>query len=334
MHVESDQEVQGHVEATVNAQVSGYAGPYLSTAASATGASATAGTCCAETTGSSLQTIQSSAVVAADAQTQLTGSADSVSVDSSAVGNTTGWEQINGSVQSWTGQVNSGLTSASNSGYLGTVYGNTGLSSAAVANNVTGDIDTSSTDIGVGQETYGPATNAVVDVSIGSGADIQGLASGVGNNVDVQAVASDAGMNVTQRNDAPLNAYTDLDVANWSGDASATAYGVGNSVVLSNGGPSVALWTDQASNGDVDVSAGFTGGAGGYAYTSATAIGNAVSGYACDTCGGAITATNRQIGSARVQANSTTVMGRAQAVAADASAIGNSATYRVVGSGN
>ena len=76
------------------------------------------------------------------------------------MGNTTGWEQIRGSVQTWTGQTNQGLVSSSNTGTLAAVTGNTGLSATAVANNVTGDVTNATTDIGIGQDMSGQAANA------------------------------------------------------------------------------------------------------------------------------------------------------------------------------
>jgi hypothetical protein len=112
------------------------------------------------------------------------------------------------------------------------------------------------------------------------------------------------------------------------------AYGVGNSVILSNNGPSARLWSEQTSAGDVTSSATFTGGTGANVFASSTAMGNAVSGYACAECGGSIDASNTQTSSGRVRANSTvTITGRARSVAGQATAVGNSATYEV-SSGN
>jgi hypothetical protein len=322
-----------HIEANTTVTVTGSAGPYFATTAGATGNSATAGTCCALTEGTSLQTVDTGATVAGDAISNA-GSATAVSVDASAVGNTTGWSGINGSVQTWTGQTNSGLTTASNTGEFTTVTGNTSLSATAVANNVTVDTDSTASDIGVGQIANGDGASAVIDVTIGSGGDIQAMATGVGNNVDGQHRSPESGMGVSQANNAPVTAYTNLDVANWTGDANAVAYGVGNSAVLANNGPRALMWSEQSSTGEVNVAAGFTGGTGANVFSSASAIGNAVSGYACSACGGSLEAVNNQVGSSRVRANSAVnITGRARSVAAQSNAIGNSATYEVY-SGN
>ena len=335
INVQSDQTVGAHVEAALSATINGYR-PYLSTGVSATGNRATAGTCCAGTTGSSLQTMQASAVAAGDVTTNTTGSVGAIGVDTSAVGNTTGWEQINGSVQSWTGQTNQGLTTTTNTGSIATATGNTGLTATSVGNNVTGDITTASTDIGFGQDNTGTATRSTIDMTIGQGADIQASATGVGNNIDIEATGSQIAMNATQNNTAPVTAYANMNVASWSGDANVLAYGVGNSTVVSNAGPSNAMWTQQTtSGGDITANAFFTGGAGGNVYASSTAMGNAVSGFVCSACGGDIVATNNQTGSSRVIANTGIgITGKAKSVSGAASAVGNSATYQVVGSGN
>jgi hypothetical protein len=333
LNFQSDQAVKAHVEAATDVTVTGDAGPYFATTASATGNSATAGTCCALTDGSSLQTIEAGAVVAGDAVSRSGGSAG-VSIDASAVGNTTGWEQSNGSVSTWTGQTNSGLTTATNTGVITASTGAIALSATAVANNVTVDADGAATDIGLQQISDGEGTSAVIDVAIGSGTDIQGMASGVGNNVDAQNRSPDASMNAAQSNAAPVSAYTNLNVTSWTGDANAVAYGVGNSVVLANNGPRAGLWSDQNSSGEVNANASFTGGTGANVFASSTAMGNAVSGYACSACGGEIDAINNQVGSSRVRANTAvTITGRARSVVGQANAVGNSATYEVF-SGN
>jgi hypothetical protein len=329
LNFQNDQSVAAHVEATVDGTVKGDAGPYFATTASATGNSATAGTCCALTEGSSLQNIESGAVVAGDAISNVASTA-SASVDASAVGNTTGWEQFNGEVQSWTDQTNSGQTTATNTGTITASSGNIGLSTTAVANNVTVDSDGATLDVGVQQLTDGPSTDSVVNLTIGSGTDLQATATGVGNNVDAQARGADASMNTAQTNNAPVNTYSNIEITNWTGDASVTAYGVGNSVVLANNGPRAGLFSELSSNGEINSAAAFTGGAGGAVFANATAIGNAVSGYACAACGGVIDANNSQIGQARVRANSAVVItGRARQVGGQANAIGNSATYQV-----
>lgn len=335
LNFQSDQTVAGHVEAAADVQVNGSSGPFFSSGASATGNSATAGTCCALTNGVANQTIQGGVAISADSTSRLGGATEVFGVDSSAIGNTVGWEPVNGQLSAWSQQTNAGSLQATNAATIGTVYGNTALSSTAVANNVTVDADNSAFDVGFDQSTSGPQILASTDVQLGQGSDVQVVSTGVGNNVDAQAAAPDGQMNGRQVNSAPINVYANLDAGSWSGDANTIAYGVGNSVVLSNSGPHAGLWSDQTSTGDVTVGASFTGGAGANVFTSATAQGNAVSGYACSACGGALDATNNQVGSARVRASSNVrITGGARAVTVESNAVGNTATYQVTGSGN
>lgn len=330
----NDQLVSRQVEASTDVTVTGDAGPYLMTVTSATGNSATAGTCCAPTTGESHQELGSGSVVAAHAASELPGKAGSISVDSTAIGNTTGWNQVNDSVDTWTEQLNGGFATATNSGVFNASPGNIGLSATAVGNNVTGDVENSWVDLGINQVTDGIGVDGVVDAKIASGVDVQGLSTATGNLIDVSVSGGDAAMTASQTFDASLNAYTNLDVGRWSGDASATSSGVGNSVVMSNAGPRTYLGNTQMSRGDITATSSFTGGASGSVFTSAAAMGNAVSGYACSECGGVLDAGNRQTNESRVRAQTNVrITGRAAQVASEALAVGNHASYEVYSNG-
>jgi hypothetical protein len=328
LDVQSDQSVSGKVESAVSAVVSGSSGPYFTTATTATGNSATAGTCCAPTTGSSLQTVEATGIVAADGYGEVGGSVQDVQADASAVGNTTGWNLINGGIEAWTGQTNQGLTTSTNTGTFNQVTGNAGFTAASVANNVTVDAENTPIDIGAGQDAQG-TTQATIDVTLGDSVDSQSVANGVGNNVDAQASGSTASMNVRQTASGPVTAYANVQAGTWSGDANVLAYGVGNSAILSNAGPQADLWSDQTAAGDVGATASFTGGAGANVYAASTAMGNAASAYACAECGGVVNATNNQVVSGRVRANTNVAVGRARQVNAEARAVGNNATYEV-----
>jgi hypothetical protein len=327
---QSDQQVDEHVEASSNVSVAGATGEFFVTQTSATGNSATAGTCCALTQGSSFQTVSEGAVVAADAISSTGEMADSISVDSSAVGNTQGWNQINGEVQAWTEQRNLGLTTATNVGEFAGSPGNIGLSATAVANNVSIDAENSYLDIGVDQSRRGEGVNAVVNATVGSGVDVQAVATATGNLVDAIASSPEALMNVVQTDAAGLDAYSNLTLNEWTGDANSVAYGVGNSIVLSNVGATTSLYSEQSSSGDVNATAAFTGGTGNAVFASSTAMGNAVSGYSCTECGGDFGGFNRQINGGAVRSQSNVVItGRAGLISAESTAIGNTATYEI-----
>ncbi len=117
------------------------------------------------------------------------------------------------------------------------------------------------------------------------------------------------------------------------GGAQATAYGVGNSAMAGNSnGPGLVLDNVQVNDGGgVEVIASFEGqrwltDAG----ASATAIGNAVSGYACNLCSGTMNATNSQSNNVDVSARSTVnVRSSGRAVVGVSTATGNNATFSV-----
>ena len=82
--------------------------------------------------------------------------------------------------------------------------------------------------------------------------------------------------------------------------------------------------------GGVEVIAGYTGAEGYDASASATAIGNAATGYACSDCDGRITATSQQVNNVDVGATANvTVTGYARSATGVANAVGNTATYYV-----
>ena len=67
---------------------------------------------------------------------------------------------------------------------------------------------------------------------------------------------------------------------------------------------------------------------------SATGVGNAVSAYACASCNGAISAKNHQVNSASVHAGASLSASNVATATGVASAVGNTATYQVVGGGS
>ena len=333
VEIQSDQQVDGRVHAATDLTVAGATGEFFVTDTAATGNSGTAGACCATTYGSSLQTLSKGALVAADAVSKAGGMADSVSVDATAVGNTQGWNQINGTVDTWTDQRHLGVTSATNNGVFAGSTGNLGLAATSVGNNVTVDAENSFVDVAMRQDREG-ALSAVVNATVGSGADVQAMATASGNLVDARASGHETLLSATQLASGALDAHTNLTLTGWSGDATTIAYGVGNSVVMSNVGSASSLHTDQTSSGNVSATASFTGGTGNAVLASSTAIGNAVSGYNCSECGGEFGGYNRQVNGSRVRSQSNVrINGRSGLISADSTAIGNSATYEIRSSG-
>ncbi len=142
------------------------------------------------------------------------------------------------------------------------------------------------------------------------------------------------GSNVYQQQSARVEAVTTVNLDSWAGVATASAYGVGNSALVSNIGSDTGLWAVQGNYGDVYAGAELAGQSysGGTGIVTSTAIGNAASAYVCSTCGsGAVTGGVNQFNGADVTAYGRANTPVAGAVASSAVAIGNTATFQSTG---
>lgn len=163
-----------------------------------------------------------------------------------------------------------------------------------------------------------------------------------GNSYLSATVATATGNNLSADNEGPL-----LDVAStqWNtshvrsdadgnaylfGAAQTGAYAVGNSSQVNNVGTEVVLDNLQNNTGGVEAMARFEGQDGYDAVTTATAMGNAVSSFACSRCNVRMTATNNQTNDANIGASSsTTITSSGRQVTGVSTAIGNSASFTV-----
>lgn len=139
-----------------------------------------------------------------------------------------------------------------------------------------------------------------------------------------------------QRSTVGSSAYVTV-TDSFSGLTSASAYGVGNSALISNVGSDTGLYANQFNYGDVASAAGLSGGSwtGGAGLVNSVAIGNAASAYVCAVCGPA----QLQGGLTQYNAGNTTAIGTAYTPAAGlvsgaAIAVGNTATYQSSGPGH
>lgn len=139
----------------------------------------------------------------------------------------------------------------------------------------------------------------------------------------------------TQTNSGDVTARTVVNLGEFSnGVAAISAHGVGNNALVSNIGADAYSGIGQVNTGAVTGEARFTGGhnggsgVGGGIVASASAIGNAQSGYICADCPVGLTANINQINSgpvtARTQINSP---GYTPFISSSATAVGNAATF-------
>ena len=205
------------------------------------------------------------------------------------------------------------------------------FSSGAVANNVTATAaDFANQSYSVTQDSGGGLVQATFFSSFGNSQGTITNATASANNANITNVGGDLNVITNQDNGAYVRAQAEETSYSFGG-ATAQAYGVGNSALAGNYGPNVTVDNTQVnSGGGVDAIASFSGTDGYDAYASSTAMGNAVTGYACSLCQPSMTATNRQTNSADIgSTTSVTVDGSGRRTVGSSTAVGNSASFYV-----
>jgi hypothetical protein len=162
--------------------------------------------------------------------------------------------------------------------------------------------------------------------------DMDVAANAAGNSAQIDNKWGYAQLDTDQDNSSTIRAESRVTAGTWEGDVTSSAYGVGNTVMTSNVGSDMMTTTAQENTGDVSSFASFDGGAAsagtGSAIVSATAIGNAYTGFVCSQCGdAALTASVNQISGGAITATGSINAIGGRGLVGSASAIGNSATF-------
>ena len=164
-----------------------------------------------------------------------------------------------------------------------------------------------------------------------------------GSSYLTATTATATGNNLSAHNEGPL---LDVKSNQWNtsyvrgqaegtsylfGAAQTNAYAAGNSSQAVNVGTEIVLDNLQTNGGaGVEAVASFGGHEGYDAVTTATAMGNAVTGTVCAQCNGRMTVTNTQSNHADVGARSTTTIASGgRQVTGVSTAIGNNASFNV-----
>jgi hypothetical protein len=330
----SNQVNQGAVTAHGVVNVSGSMGDSSNVATTAVGNSGTATAAYGTLSGVMVQT-NSGAVTARGQIEGETAQAGDVIESTMAAGNSQGLLMVNGSIGARVSQNNQADVAADGGAVLQYVAGTAVVAGTAAGNNI--DLT------GANQS----AARVIADQNNGAANVTATKFAAYGNSYLTTTAATASGNNLNASNDGTLldvashqynTAYVRAQAEESSyqfGGAQATAYGVGNSVMASNAnGPGLVLDNVQVNDGGgVEVIASFEGTSGYDAGASATAIGNAVSGYVCGQCGGNMTATNSQANNVDVSARSTVTVGAGRSVVGISTATGNNATFSVTNSG-
>ena len=289
----------------------------------------------ADLTGNLTQTTAANTTINAESQINA-GSAAGADISHSvlAVGNSQEISAVGGSATMQSDQTNQAIVEANGGAVVNyTGQDTSSFTSVATGNNVSVNGSQGATSaMTLNQTNTGQYVQATQFVNAGNGQTIAASSNTIGNNVTVYNDNNPLNVATNQNNTSYIRAQTD-ETAYEFGTGSASASGVGNSVVAGNPGGDLTLNNTQVnSGGGVEVLSSFsgTGGLGYDASASAVAMGNAVTGYACSTCTNKMTITNRQTNSTSVSATSTVTMSSDnRSVTGVSTAIGNTATFYV-----
>lgn len=328
--VTSDQTNSGTVYGHTVVNVGADAGAASAVRTTAVGNSAAFGASNGTISGFSVQT--NTAEVTARGQVEAhEASAADLTVSTLAMGNTHGVTLDNSAAGARISQSNQANVLADGGAIVGYVSGTSAVTATTTGNNI---------NVAGGNQS---AARLITDQANTADVTQASKFTAYGNSYLTATTATATGNNLSADNEGPL-----LDVTSnqWNtsyvrGQAEATsyqfgaaqtgAYAVGNSSQVNNVGTEVVLDNLQTNTGGgVEAVARFEGAEGYDAVTTATAMGNAVSGYACSRCNARMSVTNNQTNSADIGASSsTTITSSGRQVTGVSTAIGNNAGFTV-----
>lgn len=209
---------------------------------------------------------------------------------------------------------------------------------ASSANNTWSSSSTTSTvDSKFQQESWGAASEATTDVYQYRAYDVTAATTAAANSATMANEWGYAQLRGSQTAATNVKADTRVTLSNWTGTATASAYGVGNATLATNVGSDMVINLDQLNTGGVSSNAQFTGGTGdhGDVVGASTAIGNAFTGYVCPQCGdAALTGAVSQTNAGNIISTGSITTNAAGMIVGSASAIGNSSTFITTQKGN
>ena len=254
--------------------------------------------------------------------------------DTQAIANTQG-VAVDGSTATVTVSQSAAGTTVTDGGmYLGYSPGEADLASSAVSNNITATgLDGASQSLTLNQSMTGAMTQAAQFVAVGQVQTLNNATTASANNISVSNDGGPLDVTATQNNQGYVRSQAESTAYSF-GTSSAVANGVGNSAIYGEQGGEITLNSTQTNSGSgVEVIASSGGSVGYDLSSSATAMGNAVTGYACSACGGVMNITSNQSNAADIGATSSIpyggVAGSARSAISTATAVGNSATFYV-----
>jgi hypothetical protein len=278
----------------------------------------------------------SSAEVTARGQVEAaTAEAKDLTVSTLAMGNSQGVSLDNGSAGARISQSTTANVLADGGAIVKYASGTSAVTATTAGNNinVTG-ANQSAARLITDQANTAEVTQASKFTAYGNSYLSATTATATGNNLAVQNEGPLVDVTSNQWNTSYVRGQAE-GTSYLFGAAQTSAYAVGNSSQVNNVGSELVLDNLQTNTGGgVEATASFSGQDGYDAVTTATAMGNAVTGYACSRCNGRMSVTNTQTNSADVGASSsTTIASGGRQVTGVSTAIGNNASFNVTAPG-
>jgi hypothetical protein len=325
----SNQENYGQVTAhgVVNVAANGGANSNITT--TAVGNAGTAAAVGGTLTGRAVQ-LNTANVTARSQLEGDEGEFGDVSISTLAAGNTQGLTLVNGAMGARVSQGNTADTLADGGAIAQYVSGTAAVAGTATGNNITLSGSEQSAARVITEQSNTGITQASKFTAYGNAQFSSTVATASANNLSATNEGPLLDVNTSQYNAGYVRAQAEATSYEF-GAAQVGAHGVGNSALVGNYGQEVVLDNTQTNEGGgVEVIATLGGDTGYDGVASSTAMGNAVTGYACSDCSGKMTVNNNQTNSADIGARTTvSVTNSGRSIVGISTATGNNASFYV-----
>ena len=330
LNMRSTQTQSGAVGADTVTNVAEHAGASASLTTKATGNVGDANVFAGTLSGVYHQTTDGPSVAAHSTTAATNAGVGDLTSSTQAVGNSQGLGISYGAAGVRTTQTNSANVVSEDHSDFAYSSGTAVVSSGASANNLTlSGVGGSAERVIASQSSLSNVVQALAFSKLGQAQQVTVAATTAANTINAVNNGPLLDATIRQDNQAYVGAHADIS-ADLYGSASAVAYGVGNTAVAGDVGGEVIVDNIQSNSGDgIEVVAHQSGSDGYDGLASATATGNAVTGYSCSTCSGKLTASIQQTNETAILSYSTAEANTGRSVTGVSTAVGNTATFYI-----
>jgi hypothetical protein len=330
---DSRQELAANVAAGAVIEADSVAGQALSMVA-ANGNAAITSACCGTNASVARQTSAAGTTVSGASSLTIRGRTGSAVSTVQTSGNSAEFSGRMGDLEAHAEQTNRATISAESRVQVCCHASMIGSTALAVANQTRVDGYATTQSLSAVQESSGPLVIASSNITAKSAGSAAGAAAAAGNSFEANNAWGYSRGEVYQRNAAYVQSESYVTLDNWSDSATSLANSLGNSAMLSTLGSDAYLEARQINEDGVVANAFLvgTGGVGSSAVVQSAAIGNAITGQVCASCGAGVTmnGVSEQTNWGAVRSNTTISVGGAGSVFGSATAVGNSAAYHAI----